>query len=72
MPDYVAQVRLTNDTTGKVFEPGDRVKDGDFDAAVIRNWIEIGTLVVVRASETSKDVEQAKRFRKADDDYRKE
>lgn len=42
---YKATVGLTNDKTGKRFEPGDVVKDDDFPKPVIKSWLERGHLV---------------------------
>jgi len=42
---YIAKVGLSNDKTGKRFEPGDKVTDEDFSRAVIENWLEIGALI---------------------------
>lgn len=42
---YTATVGLTNDKTGKRFEPGDTVKDTDFPKPVIKAWLDRGHLV---------------------------
>lgn len=42
---YRATVGLTNDKTGKRFEPGDPVKDGDFPKSDIVYWLKRGHLV---------------------------
>lgn len=39
--EYIALTNVTNGKTGVNFEAGDTVKDGDFTAAVIKNWLEI-------------------------------
>ena len=41
---YTAAVGLTNDKTGKRFEPGKPVKDGDFPKKVITAWLKSGKL----------------------------
>ena len=41
---YEVLIACRNDKSGKVFEPGDTVKSGDFVKAVIDNWLEIGVL----------------------------
>lgn len=42
---YKATVGLTNDKTGKRFEPGDAVKDGDFPKSEITYRLKRGHLV---------------------------
>lgn len=42
---YIVTVGLTNDKTGKTFEPGDKVTDKDFPKSVIAAWVKRGHLV---------------------------
>lgn len=42
---YIATVGLTDDKTGKRFEPGDKIKDGDFPKYIIESWLRRGHLV---------------------------
>lgn len=42
---YIATVGLTDDKTGKRFEPGDKVTDKDFTKSVIAAWLKRGHLV---------------------------
>ena len=41
---YEALVACSNNKTGKDFDIGDTVNDGDFTTSVIKNWIQIGVL----------------------------
>ena len=43
---YEAQTGLTNDKTGKRWEAGDTVKDGDFTKKVVAHWLKKGVLTV--------------------------
>lgn len=42
---YIATVGLTDDKTGKRFEPGAKVTDKDFTKPVIAAWLERGYLI---------------------------
>lgn len=44
--EYIATTNLSNSKTGKDYAAGDSVKDGDFPAAVIKNWLNRGHLEV--------------------------
>lgn len=45
MATYKATVGLTNDKTGKDYQPGDTVTDKDFPATVVKEWLAQGVLV---------------------------
>ena len=42
---YIAIRGLTNDKTGKRWEPSDKVKTGDFPKYIVENWVKRGVLV---------------------------
>lgn len=44
---YVANVSLSNDKSGKTFQPGEIVQDGDFPKSVIDHWIKRGRLTPI-------------------------
>lgn len=37
-------VQCSSDKTGKEYEPGDIVVKGDFPAAIIQEWVDMGVL----------------------------
>ena len=39
---YIALTGLENDKTGRRFELGDVVQEGDFPAAILKHWLESG------------------------------
>jgi hypothetical protein len=41
---YIAIVGLTDDKTGREWEPGATLTEGDFSKDVIANWLEIGAI----------------------------
>lgn len=43
--EYIAQVDVSSDKTGKQFHPGDTVTSDDFPVKVIENWLGLGVLV---------------------------
>lgn len=45
MASYKTTVGLDNDKTGKRFEIGDTVQDGDFSAKIIALWVKAGVLI---------------------------
>jgi len=45
---YEVLIHCCNDKKGTSFEAGDTVKNSDFKPAVIKNWLEIGVLKVVK------------------------
>ena len=43
---YIAQTHLVNDKTEREYDKGDTVTSRDFSHATIKNWLEIGVLIL--------------------------
>lgn len=44
---YEAKVGLTNERTGRSYQPGEVVTADDFDQAVLEHWAETGRVVAL-------------------------